>query len=44
MKELEEIVSQELKTYVPADITVININAQGIICTSIDPLYNGGTY
>lgn len=38
MKEIKDKVSQEWEVYVPADVKVIEIAAQGIICTS------GGTY
>lgn len=37
MKEIKEIVSQEREAYVPADVKVIEIAAQGIICSSSDP-------
>lgn len=48
MKEIHEIKSQERQAYVPAEVTVIEIAAQNVICHSpesnIEPYNNGGTY
>lgn len=44
MEDTKVICSKERETYVPADLKVIEIKVQGIICTSIDPYNNGGGY
>ena len=44
MEDIIPINPAERQAYVPAEVKVIDITTQGIICTSIDSFNDGGTY